>query len=162
MDKLSELLKDFYKHFAGLGIYIIPGVVILETVFNSGFFGEEISNIYDFVLFVFWALVLGIPFHFSQPEQLNAIIQKFKKDNNEFFWDGLSDELELGFIIVKTLTFYLTYKFIIWQDCLRFKTWFNINENVANYLIATIITVGLGLILIFPYKWYLEKRYLNK
>jgi hypothetical protein len=100
MDKLSELLKDFYKHFAGLGIYIIPGVVVMETIFDIGFFGHRITNAYDLAFYILCGLIFGLPFHFSQPEQLNEVFLKFKKKKNdatESFWEGLSDELELGF-----------------------------------------------------------------
>lgn len=164
MDNLSQLLKDFYKHFAGIGIYIIPGIIVLEVVFNIGFFGQKIEGLYEFILFLFWGLVLGGPFHYTQPKQFAEIVEKFKKKkeiNKEGFWDALSDELELGFIAIKTIAFFIIYKFILWQDCLKFDTWFNIDYVIANYMIAMLLTMLSGLLLIYPYKWFLEKRYLD-
>lgn len=164
MDKLSEILKDFYKHFAGLGVYLIPGVVVLEVVFNIGFFGQRITTLYDFVFYIMWALILGIPFHYSQPKQLNKLYQDFKEKKpyiDKSSLDGLSDELELGFVFVKLFSFYIIYKIIVWQDLVKLKPWFDLSPNVANYLLAVLITIILALILIFPYKWYLKKRYLE-
>ena len=164
MDKISDFLKDFYKHFAGLGIYIIPGIVALETVFNVGYFGNKIITIYDLIFFIFWSLILGLPYHFGHPKAYSDLVKKLKRQSpnkDPEFLNNLSDEAELGFIICKICVFYFIFKLITCQTFLSFEPILSINESVANYFIATIITMLLGIVIIIPYKWYIQKMYIE-
>jgi len=154
MYKLSDLLKDFYKIFAGLGIYIMPGAVVLETVFDIGLFGQKITTTFDLVLYIFWALLLGLPFHFIHFKEFYQFLREIKNRLNHTYneFDELSDELELGYVYIKVFTFYIVYKFITWQNIIKLKSWFNLKDNITNYIIAVILTFLFEPILIYVYK----------
>lgn len=159
METLYKLLKDFYRLTAGIGVYIIPGIFLLEIVYNKGFFGEEIKSIYDFILYFIWAIIFGLPFHAHQPTGLSKLTALcIKGISNPNFNEALSDEIELCFIFLKILVFFLLYKFIIWQSYLQFEPIFGISPKTGNLIISIIITLIVAEILIYPYSWYMKRR----
>ena len=163
MDKITDLLKDFYKHFAGIGIYMIPGLFVLETVFARGFFHNNINNIYSFILYLIWSLILGLPFHYGYPKKFYSLAQAFKNrstNKDPEHLKNLQEEIEIGFVFSKIFTFYILYKFLIWQNFIVFDSICNLKTNIANYIIAVLLNFIISFLTIYIYKWYMEKMYL--
>jgi hypothetical protein len=161
MEKINDIVKGFFKHFAGIGVYLIPGIFVLDLVFKQGFFNHRITSWIDLVFLVFWGLILSLPFHYIQPRRFKVLLRvlmRKSKIKDEEYLKGLSDEVELGFVMVKLIIFYFIFKFISYQSMITIIPVIGINTQIVIFILSIILTFVLGYIVIFGY----EKIFNNK
>jgi uncharacterized membrane protein (DUF485 family) len=80
------------------------------------------------------------------------------KIKDEEYLKGLSDEVELGFVMVKLIIFYFIFKFISYQSMITIIPVIGINTQIVIFILSIILTFVLGYIVIFGY----EKIFNNK
>ena len=161
MEKINDIVKGFFKNFAGIGVYLIPGIFVLDLVFKQGFFNHRITSWIDLVFLVFWGLILSLPFHYIQPRRFKVLLRvlmRKSKIKDEEYLKGLSDEVELGFVMVKLIIFYFIFKFISYQSMITIIPVIGINTQIVIFILSIILTFVLGYIVIFGY----EKIFNNK
>jgi hypothetical protein len=155
MEKINELLENVCKYFVGLGIFIIPGVFVLEIVFKTGFFSNRIITTIDLIFYIFWGLIFSLPFHFTQPKIFRQYIKsKMKKSLNmdDESLEELSNDIEFEFVIFKTIVFYFVYNMLIWHNWLQIPTILFITPRIFCLFIAILISIITGYMSIYLLK----------
>lgn len=60
----NESYKIISEKFFLLINTFLAGIVVLEIIFKKGLFSNQPQIIFEFILFLFWAILLCIPFYF--------------------------------------------------------------------------------------------------
>ncbi|WP_343695737.1 hypothetical protein [Flavobacterium sp.] len=161
MEINTESSKFFLRKSSKLLNFIFPGIVIIDLFFKKGFFSNEIDSLYTFILYIIWALILSIPFHFfnhsllenltkhllknvgikrkHSPEEIKKIYESLTEEDKEDF-EEFQDGALLGLIIIKTIILYLTYKIFIYYKIVHF-TIIDIPLDYLNFICVTLSTI---------------------
>jgi hypothetical protein len=116
----QELYTVIKRKSAQILKSILPGLIVLEVVFDRGFFSVIPNDIYSFILFLIWAIFLSIPFHTFPPYDVDFFLENITKElyptkdkeKKEEEYEDLYDEFHLGFVILNSLVFYLLIKLL--------------------------------------------------
>ena len=60
----------------------LPGIVVIELIFKKGLFLNQPQTIFEFILFLFWAILLSIPFYFLIGLNTREYVLGTLKENN--------------------------------------------------------------------------------
>ena len=76
----QELYTVIKRKSAQILKSILPGLIVLEVVFDRGFFSVIPNDIYSFILFLIWAIFLSIPFHTFPPYDVDFFLENITKE----------------------------------------------------------------------------------
>jgi hypothetical protein len=156
-------------------------VFILEVFFKKGYFSRPPENLFEFLLFCFWAFVLSIPFNLFdvystktlyQTVRTNVIdakiieeqiledeLNKFKKANKKN--DEIVDStLQLLAIQIYLIILYIIHKYLI-SHYSYLETW-KINAKILHYVNAVIICLPIIYILAYSTHKILDRVFMKK
>lgn len=110
----NESYKIISEKFFLLINTFLPGIVVLEIIFKKGLFSNQPQTIFEFILFLFWAILLSIPFYFLIGLNTREYVLGTLKENNLSTRNIDNEKLEvLDFnfrficILDSTLLFYI-------------------------------------------------------
>jgi len=126
------------------------------------------ENLFSFIIYIIWAVILSIPFHYLNPSSVNDYIKNafklygkkqnisiekvkiaYEKSNDKDFedYEVYENEMLLGFVLIKTILACVLYKFIIYFKILNYSV-LDISLNYLHLIIVltatTIISFPVG------------------
>jgi len=123
LNEKSGLINAVFDHLARLFCYLVPGIVLLEVVFEQGVFSTSPKTLYDFIIYILWATLISVPFNFSIPTPVKTYLEgmisyaydEMERQNvnpERIDKKATLDEEErirAGLILIKVVVFYLLY-----------------------------------------------------
>ena len=110
----NESYKIISENFFLLINTFLPGIVVLEIIFKKGLFLNQPQTIFEYTLFLFWAILLSIPFYFLIGLNTREYILGKIKENNLSTRNIDNEKLEVLdfnfqfiYILNSTLLFYI-------------------------------------------------------
>lgn len=154
----------------------LPGIFTLEFFFKNGLFSKAPKTLYDFILLIFWAFILSIPFNLihafsfrsyfvklknrslrnkkiteEQQKLISGEVDDYIKKNEEDL-KKKDETLHFIFLLVYLLSIFFIYKYLITKY--EYYSVWKINPKILIYLNALIIFY----ILVFPIIYFLTRK----
>lgn len=167
----EENIKLFQRKIFMFLNYTIPGVVILDVFFKQGFFSNAPTNLYSFLLFIFWAFILSLPFNMFDIVNLEKIILKHSKEiilkkggnsqnikqledlaeEDYDYYEEVNSKLHFIFILIFSCLVYFIYKLLVYKY--EYYAVCNISPKFI-ILLNVLIIISISF---FPLSWIAEK-----
>ena len=166
MADIDKIIESFFRHYAGIVIYIAPGVFVLDLVFKRGFFSNTIMSWIDLIFILFWGIVLSLPFHYYNPkgflDYLRSCLRRYLNKNSnigdEELLEQRSNEVEIEFVLIKVITFYFIFKLLTWQTLICFSDFFGISSTIIIFFLSMVFTILVSHIAFFGYEKVFRKK----
>lgn len=162
MANIDKIIESFFRHYAGIVIYIAPGVFVLDLVFKRGFFSNTIMSWIDLIFIIFWGIVLSLPFHYYHPKEfldyLRSCLRKHSNIGDEDLLEQRSNEVEIEFVLFKVITFYFIFKLLTWQILISFSDFIEISSTIIIFFLSMVFTILLSPIIFFGYEKVFRKK----
>lgn len=151
---------------------LFPGVIIMDMIFDIGIFSKIPDTIYSFILYVFWCIVLSIPYgslvhpildNFAKYslkihcikkglsiDQMKKIYDSFSEEQEEEFED-LEQQLLFSFIILEGILTYVIFRLL---------NYFNLNYDIlgmSSKYWQTVLIIGFVQIIAYPFSYIIGK-----
>ncbi|WP_413999283.1 hypothetical protein ACMDB5_01560 [Flavobacterium sp. W1B] len=149
--------------------YTLPGIFTLEIFFKNGLFSKSPENLYQFILLVFWAFILSIPFNLvsafsfksyfyalkdaskkknkipeNQIKEIEEKLEEYCKQNEEEF-EKIDSQLHFILLFLYLSSIFFIYKYLVTRYIYT-NTW-SINPKILIYLNSLLIFY----IIIYPF-----------
>jgi multisubunit Na+/H+ antiporter MnhB subunit len=153
----KESLKIFTEKLFLVLNNTLPGIFILEVVFNRGFFSNTPKTFYEFILLLLWAFIFSIPYNIKDVFSMDDFYENIKKTAHEK--NLFTEELEKKYkkhvkrqkkeneqidsvvhfvgLNVFLLISYIVYKYL--ESHYLYNTFWNINKTILIYLNMIVI-----------------------
>jgi TM2 domain-containing membrane protein YozV len=118
-------------------MYVAPGAIFLDMFLRFGLFSGTIFNLYDFLLYLIWSVIISTPFSFPTG---NFIISLLNKDPKLLFvLEGFLPYLAFLFFLLNSIAYFIVSKII---------PYFGVTLTIKTSIIAFLL---IFLILWVPY-----------
>lgn len=166
----NESYKIISEKFFLLINTFLPGIVVLEIIFKKGLFSNQPQTIFEFILFLFWAILLSIPFYFLIGLNTREYILGALKENNLSTKNIDNEKLEVLdfnfqfiYILNSTLLFYIIDR--IFHKYFYFIEIFGISpkfmELFSVFTLTAMISIILSIPLTFLFIKIINKKFLK-
>lgn len=168
MELSNTTIKTLLSKLSSVLIVLFPGMVVLEFVCSLGLFSGGICNLFSFILFLIWAVVLSIPFNGYFPAITHNYISIFLKTvaihdkqnpliasklaRLESFKDRDKENLFIH-TLIKVLIFVISFLLFKNNSSLFQFSFFGIS---GRYLYAT-ISIFISILLGYPISFIITK-----
>jgi hypothetical protein len=171
----KEQIKIFIEKLYSLGNKIIPGVICLDIFFGIGFFSKTIFNLYSFIQFLFWAIIISLFFDYGTPtsltytceEVIKEIAKTYKKEPNysdqtKEHMDNNIEYLQFIFNTTRILIIFLINLLLINISSINPYILNNIYTRfIIAFFLSYFVNYPIGLLIAIFYKKFLLEVYMR-
>jgi len=170
----KKVIDDIIEKIAGVLCYCVVGFVVLEVFFNKGLFSGGLINLYQFIMYLVWAVVLSVPVMIFCPNKVEMfndyLFPKLDKDlklkmNKEAMEEMIDDKdnemveevLELYYHLIQALIIVITMKLLGYFEIANVEF-----LGVKPIYLKLVISYFATIILSYPIGTILSKLYYMK
>ncbi len=151
---------------------LFPGVIIMDMIFGIGIFSTIPDTIYSFLLYMFWCIILSIPYgsyvhpildNFTQHSlKIHCEKKGLTNDQMKKIYNSMSDEEEEEFenIEQQLLLFFIILEGILTYILFSLLDYFNLNYEIlgmSSKYWQTVIVIGIVQIIAYPFSYIIGR-----